>query len=131
MIGANVDGGFDEKAVQSHCKGVIKKFVRMYGQDVRSLAKRMMKKGKKPKKDERTKRSKPGEAPLNQTDVYKKLIEYGINDDGTNVSIGPVQFNGRSQGAKALEHGGKAVMTIRPLRPTKPKRKKKARRKKL
>jgi hypothetical protein len=127
MLGIKAEAGtdFDPKILLSANKKVVQKFLAMYGQDVRRAARRMMKKGKKPKPGQPPERSKPGEAPRNQTGVYKGLIKYAVSDDKKNVVIGPEQFQGKSEGAKALEYGGVTTLTIRPSRPPKAKVKRK------
>ena len=111
---------FDSKRVERQMDAVTAKFMKMYGQDIRRAAQRSMKKGKKPKPGELYPRSNPGDPPLNQTGVYKRLITYGLSDTKQSVAIGPIQFKGESQGAHALEYGGKTTLKIRPTPPSKP-----------
>ena len=78
-----------------------------FGADVRSKAKSSLKKPTKKRKS-----SNPGEPPVNRTGTLKNLIFYEL-DETRGVVIGPARFKGRSQGAKALEVGGKSTARIR------------------
>ncbi|MDR1957606.1 MAG: hypothetical protein LBQ54_00920 [Planctomycetaceae bacterium] len=117
----NVKIWFDKQLVLACEKRVMSKVLTMYGADTMRLARRMIKKGRKNPTEED--RSLPGLPPHSPTGIYKKLILYGVSEDKRNVFVGPLQFEGNSQGAKALEYGGKTTLTIRPYRPEKPKSK--------
>ena len=77
-----------------------------FGSDVRKKAKASI---KNPTKSRKT--SDPGEPPVNRTGALKNLIFYEL-DETRGVVIGPARFKGRSQGAKALEYGGKSTAKI-------------------
>jgi hypothetical protein len=62
-------------------------------------------------------RSKPGEPPHSPTGTIKGKafgIDFGIADDKKNVLVGYKQGKGGiTQGAKALEYGGKTTLKFR------------------
>ena len=112
---------FDAKKVLARQKKVTAQFMKMYGQDVQRAAKALLgRKPKKPKPGELVERSKPGQPPKNQTGTIKRLVRFGLSDTKQSVAIGPIQFEGESQGAYALEYGGKTKLKIRPISPGKP-----------
>lgn len=67
----------------------------------RQVMKRQMRKGGKKRKQ-----SKPGEAPRTHVGLLRKLIYFGLADDGETVVIGP-QYTGQSRTTQAA--GGKPV----------------------
>jgi len=98
---------FDRKKLQKHFGRVRLQVFQWFGNDVRRAAKRRIKKPSKKRAE-----SKPGESPVDRTGTLKKLIFYEI-DPIRGVVIGPVQFKGRYQGAKALEYGGPSRAKVR------------------
>lgn len=87
------------------------RLLRLYGRDVRRESRRMMKRPKR-RADGIIDRSLPGSPPLNQTGVLRGLIAWGLSGDGQSVSIGPLRFKGKSQGAHSLEYGGVTTMKV-------------------
>ncbi|MDR1492728.1 MAG: hypothetical protein LBT05_08405 [Planctomycetaceae bacterium] len=115
MIFGRVQSDFDVSILENHSSGVVRQFLKMYGQDVQREAKRRIKKGKA--NPTPADRSKPGEPPHSPTGTIKGKafgIDFGVADDKKNVSVGYKQGKGGiTQGAKALEYGGKTTLKFR------------------
>ena len=57
--------------------------------------------------------SKPGRPPYSHKGSLKKSIRFAVDRQEKSVVIGPMQYKGYSDGAKALEEGGTVVKKIR------------------
>lgn len=60
----------------------------------------------------------PGQPPSSHKGSLKNLIRFGIDEPRNSVVIGPMPFEGRSAGAKALEEGGTETIFNRQKKQT-------------
>jgi len=106
MIGMDIKAMFfDRKAVMSAVDRGARKVLSRFGAFVRTGAKSSIRKRKAT--------SQPGQPPSSHVGTLKRLIYFGYDPGRKSVVIGPVQFDGRAEGAEALEYGGRARIRTR------------------
>lgn len=88
---------FDSPAVMSATDRATRKVLSRFGAFVRQAAKSSIR--------TRKRISNPGDPPSSHVGTLKRLIYFGYDQSRQSVVIGPVQFNGRADGAEALEYG--------------------------
>ncbi len=99
---------WDTKAVIKAAGRVKAEALRMTAKDIRSTAKRSM----KDRKDFRDSAA-PGAAPNAHLGILKKSIYFAWDENRQSAVVGPVKYEGRSDGAIALEEGGRRRITTK------------------
>ncbi len=105
---------WDTKAVIKAAGRVKGAALRWTAQDIQKAAKRSM----KTKKNFRD-NAPPGNSPHVHEGGLKNSIRFAWDDRRQSVVVGPVKYKGRSEGARALEHGGRIRITTKVLVETK------------
>jgi len=90
---------FDSKAVTTRVDVATQRVFKKFGAYVRTSARSSIRKRKAI--------SKPGSPPSSHVGTLRRLIYFGYDRASRSVVIGPEQFEGRAEGAEALEYGGR------------------------
>ncbi|GHT30651.1 hypothetical protein FACS1894214_0900 [Planctomycetales bacterium] len=98
---------WNSKLVERAVSRVRAEAFRFAAVNIRRTAMRSMKKGTKSQNT-----SKPGEPPRRHSSALQKSIYFALDETTMSAVIGPVKFKGQSQGAKALESGGRITIRV-------------------
>jgi len=96
---------FDRKAVMNAIERAERRVLARFGGLVRTIARRSIKRDRKP--------SEPGRPPHSHTGLLKDNILFGYDPYEQSVIIGPIKLHSGTDAPELLEHGG-TVVTKKP-----------------